>query len=85
MSIPNMVNNNYPSLDDALQILKESQMVTGMAFHRYFAVEHRCDMYNLEFKGKNIGFTEDFKNFSLHPAFEYLREIVEYNDIPLAA
>jgi hypothetical protein len=74
-TIINMLENKYPDAESCKKILMDGAAHI-MAFHKNFASTYD-DMHKdiiLEYKGKKIGITTDFKKFALVPEYEYLTE-----------
>lgn len=73
--------NLYPSLPESVSLLSESTKNLAVAFHRQFAIrKNYIGPLYLEYKGKQIGWSEDGTKFKIHEDFQYLLETL--NEIP---
>lgn len=70
-----MLENQYPSFEEAASLLKKDE-ANIVAFHRNFAMtlDRIHQDYILEYKGSNIGFTSNLKDFKLMDEKQHLIE-----------
>jgi len=70
-----MLENNYPTLPEALKSVKDKERVVT-AFHKNFAVSYD-EVHNdfvIEYKGNYIGHTHDFREIKLMREYDHLIE-----------
>lgn len=80
-----MVRNQYHSFDSVKKLLAEKRVIS-VAVTRNFAINHRDEgIYGIEYKGRQIGTSQDLRAFILLPEYSYFGEIVEHNFLVLAA
>lgn len=81
-----MFKNEYPSLRQIrLAFTKEQQRISA-AFHARLAINRSpTGVFNLEYKGQDIGYTEDLETFKLGPEYRHLRESLDEAGLRVAA
>lgn len=78
----NMVYGVYPKLSDMPGLF--AGHATSVAFHRLFAAKlHRVGPFYLEYRGKDIAWSDTPDAWNLSKNFFYLMETLEFNDIPV--
>lgn len=89
-ALADTLGNKYPSLKSAKESLGKSfdnknlSTLHSVAFNRNFAINKRpVGPYYLEYKGKDIAWSEDLARFSLDKSFAFLQETLEYNNIAI--
>ena len=71
------VERVFPSLQEITEIFKEEDVVSR-AFSPSFAVRRdEVGPFYLMYKGRDIGYTEDFERFKISNRFKYLEESLE--------
>lgn len=80
-----MLEQKYPSLAQvATRFLKDPE-VTSMAFNRQFGVRsHPVGPYYLTYRGKDIGYSDDFYKWKVSDPFKYLSETLDYLNLKTA-
>lgn len=69
----------YPTFDAVKDAFKNDSELTSLAFDRHFAIRrHDIGPYYLEYKGKDVGYTDDFRRWKIAPEFQYLTESLDY-------
>lgn len=72
----NMLENNYPHLNDCKLLLDRDDGVKSIAFHCDFAISYD-DMHNdyiMEYCGTKIGTSHNLIGFNLKPEYKHLTE-----------
>lgn len=70
-----MFKNEYPTLKQIRLAFTKEQQRMSAAFHARLAINKSpTGLFNLEYKGQDIGYTEDLETFKLDPEFKHLRE-----------
>lgn len=75
-----MLKGEYPSMGSAYDRIEKGW--TAVAFNRHFALKHKTvgPIY-LEYKGRDVAWTENLDRFNLSPAFKHLGETLEFYGI----
>lgn len=72
----------YPSFNRAVKALEDDDDIFSIAFNPHFAVRRTQyqDMFLLDYKGTEIGISNDLEKFRIQPEFKYLKDsLVELN------
>lgn len=78
----NMVLGVYPKLSEMSGLF--SGYATSVAFHRLFAVNlPKVGPFFLEYRGKDIAWSDTPDAWNLSKNFFYLMETLEFNDVPI--
>lgn len=78
-----MMNGQYPSIQDCLKVFREFPKTASRAFHRFFAIRRPVvGPFYLQYKGQDVAWADDPEyRWKLGKEFDYLRETMEYNKI----
>jgi hypothetical protein len=82
-SFCDMVSNKYPNIKAVGEHFRTNKYTVSVAFHKLFAVNTKgVGPFFLEYKGRDIGWSDTPDNFKLDSKFDFLREVVEHYNIP---
>lgn len=72
-----MLENSYPSTEECKKFLKDRALYS-VAFHRNFALsyDNLHEDFIVEYKGRQVGITPNFKEFKLRDENHYLQQAV---------
>lgn len=75
------VQGKFPDIKEAARKITGQDIFISLAFNRKFAFrrDYIGPVY-VQYKGKDIGYTDDFTKFKLHEDFKYLSESLEEID-----
>lgn len=78
-SFADMVEQKYPCLEEVKNGFKKEPWLVSSAFSRQFAI-NKPDVgpFYIEYRGKNIGYSEDLDKWRIDSEFDYLRETLEH-------
>jgi len=80
-----MLEKKYPSFSDVKSLFSSDKYTTSKAFSRQFAIYRPDDgPFSLEYRGYEIGKSDDLHRFKIHPDRNYLNETLEYLDIKVS-
>ncbi len=79
-----MLEMKYPDLKDISTQFSKNTSLISKAFSRQFAVR-RDDVgpFYLQYRGKDVGYTDDFYRWKISPQYSFLSEQLEYNNLNL--
>lgn len=81
----NMIEGKYPTLKDIQEQFEKEPLQVSMAFHREFSVyRHDIGPFYLEYKGKQIGYSEDLDLWRVNKKYLYLYESLEHNNLKVS-
>lgn len=74
-----MWHGKYPSLKEIVSSFEDNHDLRSIAFHKKFAVNKKqIGPFFLEYRGRDIGWSDDINKFTLDRSFRYLTETLEY-------
>lgn len=78
-----MILGKYPTLYEAVEILRKNKTFVGVAFNKNFAViQKTLGPFYLEYKGKEVAWADDpLHKWRLGNDFSHLKETLEYSQI----
>ena len=77
-----MVEGKYPTLQGVRETFMKDPFQTSMAFTRELAVfRHEIGPYYIEYKGKQIGYSDDMEDWKVGDKYKYLIESLEHNSL----
>lgn len=73
------LERKYPSVEEVAKNMTKNKRLCSMAFDPKFAVS-RPDVgpFYLDYRGKNIGYSEDFSKWKIAPEYDHLHETLEH-------
>lgn len=79
------LERKYPTLTDVAGDMTKNPFLYSKAFNSRFAV-NRPDVgpFYMEYRGKNIGYSEDFYRWKISPEFDHLKENLEHIQVNIA-
>lgn len=73
------LEDKYPTFTDIKSQFSSDNYLTSKAFNKHFAIRrHDVGPYYLEYKGKDIGYTQDFDKWKIAEDYKYLAESLEH-------
>jgi hypothetical protein len=80
-----MLEGKYLQIEQIMNEFQKNMYVISRAFNREFAVR-RADVgpFYLQYKGKDIGHTDDFYKWKIAPQFKYLNETLDHIKLKVA-
>lgn len=73
------LEDKYPTFLEVKDSFSTDNYLSSKAFHRSFAVRrHDVGPYYLEYKGKDIGYTDDFFRWKIADNYKYLEESLDH-------
>lgn len=80
-----MLRDDYPDLRTISSQFSKDAWLTSKAFSREFAVrKDDVGPFYLQYKGKDIGYSDDLYRFKISPQFDYLRETMDHINLKVA-
>lgn len=74
----NTLEKTYPTLPEVYSNFLSDNELVSKAFSRQLAIRRpHIGPFFLEYRGKDIGYTDDFGTWKISPDFSYLRESLE--------
>lgn len=72
------LEGKYPGIPELISEFTKNPLLTSRAFNRKLAIRKtKVGPFYLEYRGKDIGYTEDFDRWNISKDFEHLRESLE--------
>ncbi len=79
------LERKYPTVKEVESRMAKDQIVTSLAFNKQFAVRRtKVGPFYLEYRGKDIGYTDDFFRWKIGQDFSYLDETFEMLQLKVA-
>ena len=79
--VADMLEGSYPSVS-SFENLFENPYVISIAFDRDFSIfRHKIGPFYLEYKGKEIGYSEDLSSWKIGKRYNHLRESLEHKNV----
>lgn len=74
-----MLEDKYPTLYSLEREFSKKSHLCSKAFHRQFAIRRdEVGPFYLQYRGKDIGHTDDFNKWKIAPQYDYLRETMDH-------
>jgi hypothetical protein len=68
----------FPAFSDITKQFSTDALASSLAFHKNFAIrKHDIGPFYLEYKGKDVGYTEDFNRWKFAEQYKYLQETLD--------
>jgi hypothetical protein len=79
------LERKYPSINDLRKVFEKDKTVTSKAFDPKFAISKPLiGPFYLEYRGKDIGYSDDMFRWKIGDCYDYLRETLEHINIEVA-
>lgn len=72
------LEEKYPTFDDVRDRFKSDKTLISLAFDKKFALRrHDIGPFYLEYRGQDIGYTDDFSRWKIAEEYQYLTESLD--------
>jgi len=73
------LERKYPSLTEIYDVFSKEKSLSSKAFHPKFAINKpSIGPFYLEYRGKDIGYSDDLSRWKIGEDYDYLRETLEH-------